>query len=73
MLPQDSSSFNLLTSKDLTFHQNLFKSSNNIIRIIKNKNLLFGIKLKNKQILRKLEWKKINENLENFYKEFLMT
>ncbi len=70
MLPQNSSSYNLLTSKNLTFHQNLLTSANNIIRIIQNKNLLFKIKLRNKQILRKLEWKKINDNLENFYKEF---
>ena len=67
MLPKNSASFNLISSEYLIFHDNLNKTANNLIKILENKYLLNQIKLKNKNILKKLNWHNINKDLEKIY------
>lgn len=67
MLPKHSASFNLISSEYLIFYDNLNKTANNLIKILENENLLNQIKLKNKNILKKLNWQNINKDLEKIY------
>lgn len=69
MLPEKSASFELLSSKYLVFHDNLNKTANNLIKVIKNRNILNSIKLRNKRILKKISWYEINKELENLYEK----
>ena len=66
MLPKNSASYDLII-KYLTFHENINKTAENIIKIFNNKNLLKSIKIKNKNLIKKLEWIEINQNLEKIY------
>lgn len=67
MLPKNSASFHLIVSEYLIFHNNIFKTANNLIKILENKNILNQIKLKNKNILKKIDWYNINKDLEKIY------
>ena len=69
MLPEKSASFELLSSRYLVFHDNLNKTANNLIKVIKNRNILNSIKLRNKRILKKISWYEINKELENLYEK----
>ena len=69
MLPQESASSNLLTSKFLIFHNDLNKTANNLIKVINSRKILESIRIKNKYILKKLTWKKINYDLEKIYEK----
>ena len=69
MLPKKSASFELLSSRYLIFHDNLNKTANNLIKVIQNRNILNSIKLKNKNILKKISWHEINKELENLYEK----
>ena len=69
MLPQKSASSHLLTSKLLIFHNDLNKTANNLIKVIKSKKILNSIRIKNKNILKKLSWEKINSDLEKIYEK----
>ena len=69
MLPQRSASSHLLTSKFLIFHNDLNKTANNLIKVIKSKKILNSIRIKNKNILEKLSWERINSDLEKIYEK----
>ena len=69
MLPQKSASSNLLTSKLLIFHSDLNKTANNLIRVIRSKKIIESIRIKNRHVLKKISWEKINSDLEKIYEK----
>lgn len=68
LLPSESPSSNLLVSKYLYFDKNLNTVAKNLIYIFSNKTLLNRIKCKNEKILNQLSWNKINNDLEEIYR-----
>lgn len=67
-LPKSSPSYSLIKENKLNFYnKNLYRTSHNILKIFKNKNLQNKIKIQNKSLIKKLDWNFISNKLLKIY------